>query len=188
MELTPITILALAGVGLIIIAIVDGGFEVKEIRIPPLSNRIRIMSAIAGAGLLAAAIYLYSPPAPLHPPELPKATIDYPATSTEIPLKIQLRGTVTPAVPNRGTYWIVIRDDDGDYYPQAKITALRNGIWTHPLAFGPAWKARPVWVLVVFARDEQANDALLGSVGSEGLSGLPNNIIALTTLELRVQP
>lgn len=185
MELTVITILALAGVGLIIVAIVDGDLEVKEIRIPPLSSRIRIMSAIIGAGFLAASIYLY---VPATPDTLPKATIDYPATSTEIRLKTQLRGTVTPAVPIRGTYWIVLRDDDGDYYPQAKIAASRNGVWTHSLALGPGWKSRPVWILVVFARDEQANDVLLGSVGSEGLSGLPSNVLGLTTLELRVQP
>ena len=190
MELTLTTIFALAGMGLIIVAIFGGGIQVKEIKIPPLSNSIRIMSAIVGVGLLVAAYYLSLPTTstkPLPPTShVAVATFEYPARNAEIPIKTELRGTVTPAVPNRGSYWIVMRDDDGDYYPQAKIAASQNGTWTHSLALGLAWKGRPAWVLLTFARNEQADKHLSQSL-NEGLSKLPDNVVVLNTLLLRVQ-
>ena len=116
------------------------------------------------------------------------ATFVYPAPGDQISLKTDLRGTVTPARPERGSYWIIIRDDDGDFYPQDRIAALPNGTWTHFLTLGPAWKGRPVEVLVALGPDKQANEVLLGSVRSENSSRLPNNVSVLATLNLKVQP
>lgn len=178
-------IFAVAGVGLVIVAIVDGGLVIKELTIPSLSKGGRIISGIVGLGFLGLAIYIQQLQ-PLPAPNGPTATFTYPSASSEIPLKTELKGTVTPATPNRGSYWIVMRDSDGDHYTQARIAASQSGTWTHSIALGPAWKGRPAWALVAFARDEQAADVLDGSA-NEGLSMLPENVEALATLELRVQ-
>ena len=117
------------------------------------------------------------------------ATFVFPAPGDKIPLKTELTGTVTPAMtPEGGRYWIIIRDDDGDYYPQARVEALPTGMWTHFLTLGPAWKARPVEVSVAFAPDKQADGVLFESVVREKPSRLPHNVSVLATLDLRVSP
>lgn len=177
-------IFAVAGVGLVILAIVGGGLVIKEFTIPPLSKRVRTISGIVGVAFVGVAIYLQQSQQ-LPPPDGHTATFTYPAPNAEIPLETELRGTVTPAMPNRGSYWIVMRDDDGDHYVQAGIAASQNGTWTHSLALGPAWNDRPAWVLVTFARDGQAGEVFSGLV-NEGLPTLPDNVTVLTTLEVEV--
>lgn len=177
-------IFAMAGVGLVVVAIVDGGLVIRDFTIPPLSKPIRAISGIVGVAFLGVALYGYIPQrGSLNGPT---GTFEYPAPKADIPLRTELRGTVTPAVPNRGSYWIVMRDDSGEYYTQGKIAASQSGTWTHSLALGSSWQDRSASVLLAFARDEQAGEHLSRSM-HEGLSKLPDNVVVLNTLELRVQ-
>ena len=68
---------------------------------------------------------------------------------------------------------------------QNKILALENGTWEHFLKLGPAWKNRPLQVLIVRA-SEQASSILQGAIDGEGLKPLPNNVTKLATLNLNV--
>jgi hypothetical protein len=176
----------ISGLACLIAALVGGGLKAFGIEIPILKSVARQI-ALGLLGLILIIVGVCRPPRPpLLPPE---AAFEYPAPNANISLKTQLRGTVKPAIPqDGGHYWLVIRDDDGDHYPQAEIAAMPNGTWTHPMALGPKWRGRPVDVLVVFAHSEQANEVLHRSVGGEGLSKLPNNVVPLATLNLTAHP
>jgi len=173
-------IIAVAGAVLIIVAIVDGGLVIKEIKIPPMSKSARIISGIFGAALIILAIGPWE--GRIGKAE---ATFTYPSQGSAISLKTQLRGTVNPVRLTKGSYWIVLCDDDGDCYPQNKILALENGTWEHFLKLGPAWKNRPLQVLIVRA-SEQASSILQGAIDGEGLKPLPNNVTKVATLNLNV--
>lgn len=182
-----VTILVLAGVGLIVAAVLGGGIEVKEIKIPSLSKPVRIVSALVGVGLLGAAYYVNLQITPdISRPESMSATFDYPAPNAQISLKTELRGTLKPTSPDDGKYWMIIRDDDGDYYPQSELAPSQAGTWTHFLVLGPAWRGRPLNALIVFA-PQPADEILLGSVGEESLSRLPKNVVVIAELGLTIE-
>lgn len=182
-EWTVQMIIAVAGAFLIIVAIVDGGLVIKEIKIPPMSNSARIISGIFGVALIILAIfYLDKDRSGVGKAE---ATFTYPSQDSAISLKTQLRGTVNPVRLAKGSYWIVLCDDDGDCYPQNKILALGNGTWEYFLKLGPAWKNRPLNVWIVSA-SEQASSKLQGAIDGEGLKPLPDNVTKLATLKLNV--
>ena len=181
------TILALAGAGLLVVATLGGGIEAKQIKVPSLSQSVRIVSALVGVGLLGAAYYVHPPAAmDIQHQERMTATFEYPGPNTRISLKTELRGTVRPASPASGEYWLIVRDDDGDYYPQAELSVSLGGNWTHFLSLGPAWKGRPASVLLVFA-PPPADEALLGLVGKESLSKLPENVVLVAELGFSVE-
>jgi hypothetical protein len=67
----PITILLLAGVVFLLIAVVGGGFEIKEIKIPVVPKWARIVSGLLGAifcGLYVATVFQPSLPDREQPP------------------------------------------------------------------------------------------------------------------------
>ncbi len=177
------------GLACLIAALVGGGLNAFGIEIPVLKSVARQI-ALGLLGIILIVIPVIQSPKHLVPPPplSPTVTFEYPTPNAQISLKTELRGTLTPAKPDGGSSWIVIRDDDGDYYPQAKIAATPNGTWTHPLVLGPKWRSRPVYVLVVFSRDEQANGVLSRALRGERLSEIPNNVEPLAILNLRAQP
>ncbi len=63
-------ILAVAGALLIIVALLDGGLVIKEIKIPPLSKPVRVISGMAGLLFIGVgvALWIISNQAPLPPP------------------------------------------------------------------------------------------------------------------------
>jgi hypothetical protein len=145
------TIFAVAGVGLIVVAIVGGGIEVKELKIPKLPTGTRLVAALVGSAFIGLAIQRSSllVPSPTDtngPPTIPTVTIDAPQPGTGIPLRVLVQGTAAP--PN-GALWLVMQDNDGDYYPQRQVVPQANGIWEEPVSLGPAWRGREAWILVV---------------------------------------
>lgn len=179
--------LILLGLACLIAALVGGGLNAFGVEIPVLKSVARQI----GLGLLGLIlIVIHVTINPLEPPplELPTVVFEYPTSNATIALKTELRGILTPPKLDGGSSWIIIRDDDGDYYPQAEIAATPNGSWTHPLTLGPKWRGRPVYVLVAFSRDEKVNEVLRRSVRGEGFSELPNNVHTLAILNLRAHP
>ena len=109
-----------------------------------------------------------------------------PDPGDEIALKTELKGKVVPAVPNKGSYWIIMRDDGGDHYLPAKITPTEHGNWTHSLELAPNWKGRPA--VVVFLLADKGASEILGTTGSSEKIKLTDDMQVLGFLNLKVEP
>lgn len=186
-------IFVVAGVGLLIVAIV-GELSIKEIRVPPLPRNGRILAACGGIVFIVIGLGT-SWPRDTTPskattssndgaPE--EASIDSPAEGATVPLKTVTTGTLRNARPAPASYWLLLQDDGGDYYPVRRIGVQQNGGWEEPIMFGPAWKGRTARILLVqVTSDDPALSAAIDS--GDGLQSLPVGLRTITTLHLRVQ-
>ena len=185
--LTIPAIFVIAGVGLLIVAII-GELSIKEIRVPPLPRTGRILAALAGIVFIGLGT---SWPRDTTPPQASassdeQALINGPAEGATVPLKTVVTGTLRNALPAPVSYWLLLQDDDGDYYPVRRIAVQQNGAWEEPITFGPAWKGRTARILLVQATSE---DPLLSAATDSGdaLHTLPVGLRTITTRHLRVQ-
>jgi hypothetical protein len=64
----PVTILLLAGIGFLLIAVVGGGFEIKEIKIPIVPRWARILSGLLGMIFCGLSVADFPQPPPPPPP------------------------------------------------------------------------------------------------------------------------
>jgi hypothetical protein len=189
--LTIPAIFVIAGVGLLIVAII-GELSIKEIRVPPLPRTGRILAALAGIVFIGLGT---SWPRDTTPPQAgsssnegarEQALINGPAEGATVPLKTVVTGTLRDALPPPVSYWLLLQDDGGDYYPVRRIAVQQNGAWEEPITFGPAWRGRTARILLVQATSE---DPLLSAATDSGdaLHTLPVGLRTITTRHLRVQ-
>jgi hypothetical protein len=115
-----------------------------------------------------------------------QALINGPAEGATVPLKTVVTGTLRNALPAPVSYWLLLQDDGGDYYPVRRIAVQQNGAWEEPITFAPAWKGRTARILLVQATSE---DPLLSATADSGdaLHTLPVGLRTITTRHLRVQ-
>jgi hypothetical protein len=116
----------LAGLALIAIAVVGGGVEVKEVKIPPLPLVPRIISGIVGCGLLA--IFFFQPQllrlSPPQPPSVPgsKASEEPRFLGSAIKNRLVTVREVKIILRKQGMYSGAMDDDPNDAYFQAVAT------------------------------------------------------------------
>jgi hypothetical protein len=189
--LTIPAIFVIAGVGLLIVAII-GELSIKEIRVPPLPRQGRILAAIAGVVFIALGTLGPRDMTPSHtgasPDEGPsqEALINSPAEGATVPRRTVAIGTLRNAPTAPASYWLLLQDDGGDYYPIRRIAVQQNGAWEEPITFGSAWNGRTARILIVQATSE---DPLLNAASDAGdaLPTLPVGLRTITTRHLRVQ-
>jgi hypothetical protein len=189
--LTIPAIFVIAGVGLLIVAII-GELSIKEIRVPPLPRQGRILAAIAGMVFIALGTLGPRDTTPPHASASSddgprqEALINSPAEGATVPRKTVAIGTLRNALTAPASYWLLLQDDGGDYYPIRRIAVQQNGAWEEPITFGPAWNGRTARILFVQATSE---DPLLTAASDSGdaLHTLPVGLRTITTRHLRVQ-
>ena len=103
-----------------------------------------------------------------------------------MPRKTVAIGTLRNARTAPASYWLLLQDDGGDYYPVRRIAVQQNGAWEEPITFGPAWKGRTARILLVEATSE---DPLLSAATDSGdaLHTLPVGLRTITMRRMRVQ-
>jgi len=197
--LTIPLIFVIAGVGLLIVAII-GELSIKEIRVPPLPAKGRILAAVAGivfiglgsswakgrdttasqvSGSSVEGVGEKKPPIIIR--EEAEALINSPADGATVPLKIFAAGTVRNALTAPTSYWLLLQDDDGDYYSPRRIAVQQNGAWAEPITFGPKWNGRTAQIVVVQTTLEDPLN------GASGVHTLPAGLRTMTKRSLRVQ-
>ena len=178
-------IFVIAGVGLLIVAII-GELSIKEIRVPPLQRNARILSAVAGIVFIGLGTSWPREARGSSDDPREEALFNSPAEGSSVPLKTAAAGRLRNALPAPVSYWLLLQDDDGDYYPIRRIAVQQNGAWEEPIKFGPAWKGRTAKILLV---QTTAEDSLLSAAtdSGEALHTLPVGLRTLITRKLRVQ-
>ena len=195
--LTIPAIFVIAGIGLLIVAII-GELSIKEIRVPPLPAKGRILAAVAGIVFIGlgsswakdrdtkasqvngSSVEGVGEKPPIIREEA-EALINSPAEGATVPLKTVVAGTVRNALPAPMSYWLLLQDDDGDYYSVRRIAVQQNGAWAEPITFGPKWNGRTAQILVVQTTLEDPLN------GASELHTLPAGLRTMTTRSLRVQ-
>jgi hypothetical protein len=184
-------IFVIAGVGLLIVAII-GELSIKEIRVPPLRRNVRILAAVAGIAFIGLGTSWPRDTTPVQasaPPDggaREEALINSPAEGATVSLKTVITGTLRNALPAPVSYWLLLQDDGGDYYPVRRIAVQQNGAWEEPIMFGPAWKGRVARVLLVQATSEDPGLSAATDSG-DALQTLPAGLRTITARHLRVQ-
>lgn len=195
--LTIPAIFVIAGIGLLIVAII-GELSIKEIRVPPLPRNARILAALAGIVFIGLGTRWLRDQTPAQPSTASassprsddgareEALISSPGEAATVPVKTVATGTLRNALPASVSYWLLLQDDGGDYYAIRRIAVQQNGGWEEPITFGPAWKGRIARILVVEAASD---DPLLTAAtdSGDGLSNLPVGVHTIATRHLRVQ-
>ena len=157
--LTIPAIFVIAGVGLLIVAII-GELSIKEIRVPPLPRQGRILAAIAGMvfiGLGTLGPRDTTPPhASASSDDGPRreALINSPAEGATVPRKTVAIGTLRNALTAPASYWLLLQDDGGDYYPIEGSPDSRTARGKNRSRSGRHGNGRTARILLVEATSE----------------------------------
>jgi hypothetical protein len=99
------SVLALAGCAALLVGLVGGGIEMKEIKVPPISLWTRILSGGMGLVLIGAALWVSFIDSPQHSVQVSPANTTTPISSTSPPtVAVKTHAPVLKSV--------VIREDD----------------------------------------------------------------------------
>lgn len=182
------TALTIAGAVLLIAAIIGGSFEIKEIKLPHMSVPIRILSAACGLAFLAGAYAVNTTGIQPSRDDTFSVMITSPASGSTIALNETIKGLARPPVPNGGSYWVVVMDDDGDHYPLVQLNPLPDGNWSYELDLGNVWSGRAADLSIVYM--PEASTAMLVDMaddGTEALSPFPSGAQRLVTQRYKVE-
>jgi hypothetical protein len=180
-------IFVIAGVLLVVVAVVGGGLEVKEIKVPPLPLFGRVLSAIVGVAFTVVGLTLNSSsiPVPGAARGGGEVTIDSPREGAEVPSSVVVAGRVTLPAEDTGYYWLVLQDEGADTYPQQRITVKQDGRWEESVMFGPAWNGKIAKILVGHASGAVDSKLEQSKVAADGT--LPKGLRNVVTRNVRVR-
>ena len=180
-------IFVIAGVLLVVVAVVGGGLEVKELKVPPLPPFGRVLSAIVGVAFTVVGLTLngFSIPVPGAPRSGGEVTIDSPREGADVPSSLVVLGRVTLPAEDTGYYWLVLQDEGADAYPQQRITVQQDGRWEESVMFGPAWSGKIAKILVGHASG--AVDSKLEQSKTAADGTLPKGLRNVVTRNVRVR-
>jgi hypothetical protein len=195
-------IFVIAGVLLVVVAVIGGGLEVKELKVPPLPTIGRVLSAIAGVIFTVVGLTLNSFSIPVGGPKAgdvsgpsrpgdvarPKGgevMIESPREGAEVASGVFVAGRITLPADDTGSYWLVLQDEWASSYPQERITVLQDGRWEQSVMFGPAWSGKTAKILVGHASgavDSQLEQSKFVADGT-----LPKGLRNVVTRNIRVR-
>ena len=183
-------VLVIAGVLLVTVAIVGGGLEIKDLKVPPLPPMGRALSAVAGVAFTGLGLFWPSGDQTDGPDRSRKGgqvAIATPHDGAAVPRKTAVAGRVSPPVPTTGSYWIVLQDEDGDSYPQRRISVQQGGRWEESITFGPAWSGKAAKILVAQASGPEDSALEQARLSGEPLPTLPPGLQGIASVRVRVQ-
>lgn len=163
--MTVPVVFVVAGVALVVVAIIGGGLELKELKVPPIAPVWRVVSAGVGVVFIVLAL-VTSPPTPRSATDSqspvssassaePQGAIDAPLEGSTVERRIRVTGVIDPQRRADGFYWIVLQDEDGDIYPVRRISTDGQGRWEEPVAFGGAWSGKAATITIWHIRERQ---------------------------------
>ena len=184
--LTIPLIFVIAGVLLVAVAVIGGGLEVKELKVPPLPPFGRILSAIVGVAFTVVGLTLngLSIPVPGGPGG-GEVTIDSPREGAEVASRVVVVGRVTPPAEDTGYYWLVLQDEGAGTYPQQRIAVQQDDRWEESVMFGPAWSGKAAKILVGHASGAVDSELEQSKTAADGT--LPKGLRNVVTRNVRVR-
>jgi hypothetical protein len=184
--LTIPLIFVIAGVLLVAVAVIGGGLEVKELKVPPLPPFGRVLSAIVGVAFTIVGLTLNGLSIPV--PGTTKGgevTIDSPREGAEVPSRVVVAGRVSLPTDDTGHYWLVLQDEGAGAYPQQRITVQQDGRWEESVMFGPAWSGKTAKILVGLANGAVDSKLEQSKTAEDGTQ--PKGLRNIVTRNVRVR-